>query len=39
MPTSDDDRPARDDDALRDEARREGWAEGYARQARGEYEQ
>jgi hypothetical protein len=39
METTDDDRPQQDDDALRDEARREGWVEVRGRQTRGAEEQ
>jgi len=39
MATRDDDRPQQDEDALRDEARREGWVEGYGRTTRGVEEQ
>ena len=39
MATRDDDRPQQNEDAMRDEARREGWAEGYGRPTRGVEEQ
>jgi hypothetical protein len=39
MATRDDDRPQQDEDALRDEALREGWVEVRGRQTRGDEEQ